>query len=370
MDFGIAFMNHPGCWEDAAFAEEHGFTSAGFVDSPLLAGDPFVAMALTARATSTMRLGSFLNVPSMRAAPATAAAISSINLLAPGRVFFGTGTGDTGRRTLGRKPVKLAQVREYVCEVRGLLAGNDVLHRDEGQDVLIRTTNPDHIRNNSEYPVPIYLAADGPLGLTITGETADGWITTLHQGRAVSTMGNAPEVFEELLRTVRESAAENGRTFDNAHTLWSTAVCVLQPGESAISPRALSQVGPIAMFAFHSYACKPEIGQFLPPPIRERLDVYEKEVLARLGIPRERFYQAVYAGHLSHLLDGEAAVLTEEIVRMISLTGTADEIAEQLGRLEAAGLGNVMLNMPPGSVRDVVLDVSKHVMPLMTRRRA
>ena len=41
-------MGYHGCWDDVAFAEEHGFATAGFVDSPLLAGDPFVCMTLAA----------------------------------------------------------------------------------------------------------------------------------------------------------------------------------------------------------------------------------------------------------------------------------------------------------------------------------
>lgn len=97
MDFGLGLLNYPGCWDDAAFAEQHGFVSAGFVDSPLNNGDPFVSMALTSRTTSSMRLGTFLNVPSLRNVATTASAVSTINMLAPGLVFFATGTGHTGR---------------------------------------------------------------------------------------------------------------------------------------------------------------------------------------------------------------------------------------------------------------------------------
>jgi 5,10-methylenetetrahydromethanopterin reductase len=89
---------------------------------------------------------------------------------------------------------------------------------------------------------------------------------------------------------------------------------VLEPGESAIPPRALKQTGPLAMLPFHTYACYPEIGALLPPLLRERLEIFDKEVLARIDLPRELLYQDINAGHLEHLLDGEAAVLTEEMI--------------------------------------------------------
>lgn len=338
MDFGLCLMNQPGCWDEAAFAEQHGFTSAGFVDSPLLSGDPFVAMAVTANATSKMRLGTLINIPSMRSAPTTAAALSSINQLAPGRVFFGTGTGYTSRLTFGLKAMNASKVRNHMCEVKDLMAGREVMHTHEKRETAIRIADSGQIRNNLDNPVPAYMAADGAQALEAAGACADGWIATL---QPCSAMDNAPEVFERSLAAVRTAAAEHGQNFDDAYTMWTTAICILEPGESAISPRALKQTGPIAMFAFHSYACHPEIAQFFPAHVRERLDIYEKEVLARLDVPRERLYQAVHAGHLSRLLDGEAAVLTEQIVRDLSLTGTAEEIAAQLRRLQNAGLKNL-----------------------------
>ena len=72
MDVGIVLLSHEGCWDDAAYAEANGFATAGFVDSPLIAGDPFVAMALTAERTATLRIGPMLAIPSNRNAAAWA----------------------------------------------------------------------------------------------------------------------------------------------------------------------------------------------------------------------------------------------------------------------------------------------------------
>ncbi len=123
MDFGIGLLNYHGCWDDAAFAEQHGFATAGFVDSPLLAGDPFVCLGLAARATTTIRLGTFLAIPSLRGAPTAASAIATVSRIAPGRVFMAMGTGYTGRDTFGLRPIAAWKVRDYARDCRALLAG-------------------------------------------------------------------------------------------------------------------------------------------------------------------------------------------------------------------------------------------------------
>jgi alkanesulfonate monooxygenase SsuD/methylene tetrahydromethanopterin reductase-like flavin-dependent oxidoreductase (luciferase family) len=362
MDYGLGLLNYHGCWDDAAFAEQHGFATAGFVDSPLLAGDAFVCLGLAAQATSRIRLGTFLAIPGMRSAPTTASAIATVNRLAPGRVFLGVGTGYTARDTFGLGPVAASRVGDYARECRGLLDGREVMHRVGDGERPIRFRHDPGVHVDVEHHIPIYVAADGPKALRAAGECGEGLIVTLKNS---SIMGNAPEVFAAALSAARKAAEESGCRFDDVYTMWSTVICVLEPGESAASPRALEHVGPAAMMAFHSYACHPAIAEYLPPPIRERLDTYEKDVLSRLGVPRDRIYQEVHAGHLSRLIDGEAAVLTEEVVRMTTLTGTAEEIAAQLRFLEAAGLKNTSFWIPPRLTREVVLTVEEQIMPLL-----
>jgi hypothetical protein len=82
-------------------------------------------------------------------------------------------------------------------------------------------------------------------------------------------------------------------------------------------------------------------------------------------VARDRVHQETHRGHLSHLLEGEAAVLTEEIVRMTTLTGTAAEIADVLRRMEAVGLKNVSFPIPPHLTREVITDIETKVKPLL-----
>jgi hypothetical protein len=65
-------------------------------------------------------------------------------------------------------------------------------------------------------------------------------------------------------------------------------------------------------------------------------------------------------------LPGEAEVLTDDIVRMTTLTGTASEIAAMIRNLDAAGLRNLTLNPPPQLVRSVVRDYAERIAPLLS----
>jgi alkanesulfonate monooxygenase SsuD/methylene tetrahydromethanopterin reductase-like flavin-dependent oxidoreductase (luciferase family) len=364
MEFGLVMMNYNGCWEDAAFAEQHGFHTVGFTESPLLCGDPAVSMAMTAQRTTNLRIGTLLSVDGMRSAPASASAISAVNMLAPGRVFFGTGTGFTGRQTFGLPPLTASRTRRYLEDVRNLLAGREVSYRDGTNEVWVRQVSTELLENNAVHPVPCYMAADGPKALRAAGQSADGWVATLALAGA-EAMTNAPDVFSRSLDAVKQGAAEAGRSVDDLYTTWVTAVCVLEPGESPASPRAIAQLGPYAMFSFHSYACNPAMAPYLPPEIRDRIDIYEKSVLAKFDVPRERLYQEVHAGHLTHLLAGEDEVLTELIMRKAALIGTAEQIAGQLQTMADAGLKNVSVSIPTAHAREVILDIESKLMPLL-----
>jgi alkanesulfonate monooxygenase SsuD/methylene tetrahydromethanopterin reductase-like flavin-dependent oxidoreductase (luciferase family) len=361
MEVGLVLMGHEGSWDDARYAESRGFHTAGFVDSPLIVADPFVAMTLAAERTSTLRLGTMLAIPSNRNVATLATAIGTVNRLAPGRTFLGIGSGFTGRAVFGLKPLPVARFSEYVAACRTLLAGGEIIHHDGGQTRPIRRRHVES-RYVDCAEVPIYVAADGPRALAVAGQFGDGWITSLQFS---NVMGNSDAVFADSLALVRGAASDADRSIDSAYTMAAAGFCVLEDGEAPTSERALEHVGPYAMLGFHAYADNPAIADHLPPPMQERLGIYRERVLDRFDVPGDRLYQEVHRGHLSHLLDGEAAVLTDEIVRMTTLTGSAQEIAAVLRRLEARGLRNVTLNPPPHLVRQQVDEYADKIAPLL-----
>jgi alkanesulfonate monooxygenase SsuD/methylene tetrahydromethanopterin reductase-like flavin-dependent oxidoreductase (luciferase family) len=364
VDFGLGLLGYHGCWEDAAFAERHGFASAGVADSPLLGGEPFAVLARIAAATSSVRLGTFLVVPGGRSAAVTAQGIATVNRMAPGRTFLGLGTGNTARAVFGLPPVSSATMREYAERCRALLDGREATH-PEGQQprpVRFRQRRGDYI--DLEHRVPVFLGADGPRALAVAGAVGDGWVVTL---KYADVMRDAADVFARSRRELAAAAAAAGRAFDGTPNMLSNTLCVLRPRERPTSPRALERVGPYAMLPFHAYADHPEAGDSMPPAIKARLPVYRREVLDRFGVPADRLHQEAHRGHLSHLLPGEAAVLTDEVVRMTTFTGPADEIAEVICELAVAGMTNLSLWAPPHQTRELVLEVEEQVAPLVER---
>jgi alkanesulfonate monooxygenase SsuD/methylene tetrahydromethanopterin reductase-like flavin-dependent oxidoreductase (luciferase family) len=358
MELGLGLLGYDGSWDDAAFAEEHGFATAGFVDSPLLGGDPFVCMARAALLTSRIRLGSFLAVPSNRNAATTVTATASVSRIAPLRTFLALGTGYSSRNTFGMPPLPARRLRAYASDCRDLLNGAEISYTEGASTKPVRLLHVGDRYLGPTHEIPVMVAGDGPMALEAVGATADGWVTTLQRA---GIMFNAREVFRASLATVREAARQAGRSFEDKPVMWSAGVCVLQPGERPTSARVLARVGPYAMMPFHSYADNPAIADRLPAVLAERIPVYEREVLARFD--RARLHQEVHRGHLSHLLEGEAEVLTDDVIRATCLVGEAHEVADVLHGLEEEGLTNLSLWIPPALTRDGVLEIAGQVAP-------
>src|SRR5260370_29596482 len=130
MEFGIAHPARPDAWKDLVAAEDHGFTHAWFYDSQMIYSDVYVCMALAAKKTKRIKLGTGVAIPSNRIEPVTAHSIATINLLAPGRAILGVGTGFTGRNTMGLPPIPVYRLRPYVEMTRRLLRGEQVPYPD------------------------------------------------------------------------------------------------------------------------------------------------------------------------------------------------------------------------------------------------
>jgi Luciferase-like monooxygenase len=72
MRTGIVMTARPGGENLAARAEELGFSSFWVYDTPMVNGDPFVSLALCAKATTRIKLGIGVTSPALRSAPAAA----------------------------------------------------------------------------------------------------------------------------------------------------------------------------------------------------------------------------------------------------------------------------------------------------------
>jgi 5,10-methylenetetrahydromethanopterin reductase len=111
--------------------------------------------------TRAIKLTTGVLIPSNRIAPVAASALGSLNVLAPGRIEFGVSTGFTGRRTMGLKRVKQADMKEYIRIVQGLLAGETLEWEFEGKRRKIRFLNPEIGAINIRDNIPLFVSASG-----------------------------------------------------------------------------------------------------------------------------------------------------------------------------------------------------------------
>ena len=154
--------------------------------------------------TSSATLGTSVLTPTLRYEPAVIAqAFATLGCLAPGRVFLGVGTGEamnetpvTGGVFPGRKERRM-RLAEAITMIRALWTEERVDFAGE----YYRTERAT-IYDRPEQPVPIYVAASGPLAAKLAGRAGDGFICT---------SGKDPALYEELLANVAAGAEQAGR---------------------------------------------------------------------------------------------------------------------------------------------------------------
>ena len=161
-------------------------------------------LGAAAVATEGVTLGTSVLTPTLRYHPSVVAqSFATLGLLAPGRVFLGVGTGEamnetpaTGQEFPGRKERRL-RLAEAIRLIRQLWTEERV----DFEGDYYRTSKAT-IYDRPEEPVPIYVAASGPLAAKLAGRVGDGFICT---------SGKDPALYDELLGKVAEGAEAAGR---------------------------------------------------------------------------------------------------------------------------------------------------------------
>ncbi|HUZ74769.1 MAG TPA: LLM class flavin-dependent oxidoreductase [Stellaceae bacterium] len=339
MEYGIALATHAESWKHVKRAEELGYAAASFFDTQLLNADLFVAMGAAAMATRTIRLGTGVLIPSNRIAPVTANALGSLNVLAPGRIEFGISTGFTGRRTMGLKRVKQADMKEYIRVVRGLLAGATLEWEFEGQRRKIRFLNPEIGAINIKDEIPLYISATGPRSRALVAELGAGWICPLGRAAAIT----------EAIADMKRKWQAAGRDLRDLHIHGEIGGCVLKDGERCDSPRVKDQAGPTAIMLVHDLVeedMQDRPRGDLPPPLAAALERYRK-VYERFE-PADARYLANHRGHLMFLKPEERDICDADLIRNFSWTATKPELQDRLRALRDAGFERISVQIRHG----------------------
>jgi len=171
-------------------------------------------MAAVGERTSTIRIGTSVMTPTFRYNPAVIAqAFATMGVLYPDRIFLGVGTGEalneiaTGFDGAGKQDwpefkERFARLREAVALMRELWTSDRV-----NFDGAYYSTHDASIYDRPDRPVPVYIAAGGPVVARYAGRSGDGFICTSGKGMSLYT--------EELIPAVKEGAEKAERRFDS-----------------------------------------------------------------------------------------------------------------------------------------------------------
>ena len=341
MDLGVCVATHVGDIRYIERAEELGYTHAWLADSQMIWSDCYAALALAAKATRTIRIGTGVAVTGTRPPAVTAASIGTINALAPGRTFLGVGTGNTAMRMMDRSPQRIAAFEQYLQTLQPLIRGEEGLLAD---GTAIRHLMPDKGFVNFADRIPLYVSGFGPRSLGLAGRYGDG---------AVLAMPPAPSILEYFWQAIEAGAADRAVDRKSYYTTALTTISVLDPGESVDSPRIRAECGAYAMATLHySYDQWRQFGQDPPGFAADVWDEYRAVVEAT---PSDRIHQRIHAGHNCWVLPEEERFVTPELIKASCVVGTADEIVDRLRALGAAGLDQVMI-LPAWGPRYEVLE--------------
>lgn len=200
----------------AVTAEELGFDSATISDhyQPWRhqgghAPNSIVWMSHVGARTERIMLGTSVLTPTFRYNPAVIAQMwATMGCLYPGRVMLGVGTGEAlneiavGQQDWPDFKERFARLRESVRLMRRLWTEDRVTFEGD----YYRTVDA-MIYDRPDVPVPVYIAAGGPVVAKYAGRQGDGFICT---------SGKGAELYrDKLIPAVAEGAELNKREFDS-----------------------------------------------------------------------------------------------------------------------------------------------------------
>ena len=306
-----------------SYAEDRGFDSVWQAESRL-AREATVPMAAFLASTGRIRVGSGVVNNWTRNAALLASTFSTLDDLAPGRVMLGIGAWwDPLASQVGIDRSKpLRAMRETVEVVRRLL--NDETVTFHGEFVDLDGVALDYVHQERRpKDVPIYIGATGPKMLELTGEIGDGVLLNY----LVS-----PEYNERAMDALERGAARSGRSVSDLDRP-QLVVCSVAEDRS----RALDS----ARLLVTQY-----LGQ-------------QPHIMKASGVPESLLddIAAVLSWPATHDEVAAAAKLVpDDIVQMITASGTPAEVREKVGRYIATGCTSPIL-YPLGPDVEMMIDI-------------
>lgn len=288
-------------------AEALGYEHLWFGDSQNLWREAYLTMGAAAVGTSRIVFGTGVTNGVTRHRSVLASSWATLHELTNGRVAAGFGVGDSALRTMGHRPMRVAELEALITDLRTLWSCGEV--KEDGGDTPYRLSYVEE-----PLTVPAYVAASGPRLLELAGRVADG---------VILLVGTDPAMVRAALTEVDAGAQAVGRSRADLHVILWAPVAI--EDDAAI---ALDQV-------------RAHVARTVLRPIDVELTADEQAAVERI---REQY------DYYAHMVPGSphAQLVTDDLVRRFALAGTTEECRAQANALAEAGVDQLAMVPFPG----------------------
>jgi probable F420-dependent oxidoreductase len=308
-------------------AEEQGFEYGWTYDSHVLWHESTPLLAVAADRTSRMKFGHFVTNPGTREPTVVASMYATLHVMSGGRMVMGIGRGDSARRVIGLKPVRVAEFEQSCRMIKDLMNGREVDWN--GKQLKLEWVKPELGE------IPLYIAGYGPKALAVAGRVADGVIIQLAD----------PEIITWIMDTARRAAEEAGR-----------------------DPAALECiVGAPSKVTDDLQTAREEVRWFPAMVSNHVMDLIERygfdsEIPAALTeyVKARKFYD--YKDH-SRVGAAHGEFVTDEICDRFCVIGSAEQCAAKLRELESVGVDQFNIYLMTHGQEDTLRAYGEGIIP-------
>jgi probable F420-dependent oxidoreductase len=329
LSFGVTVMPDPPYGrliELFQRAEEHGFEYGWTYDSHILWQESYALLPLAAAQTKRLKLGHCVTNPGIRDPTVTASWYATMQDVSKGRMVMGIGRGDSSRRVVGLKPVKIVEFERRLRMMKDLMNGRSVEWNEKDLTLGWARELPE---------IPMHVAAYGPRALGVAGRVGDGVIIQLAD----------PQIVQWIMETARAAASEEGRDPDALECI----VC------------APSHIGGDIADAREQVRWFPAMVSNHVMDLIERYG-FDSEIPAALTdyVKARKFYD--YKDH-SRVGAKHGEFVTDEICDRFCVLGTAEQATEKLKELESIGVDQFNIYLMTEGQDETLAAYGKEIIP-------
>src|ERR671922_757237 len=333
LTFGVTVLPDPPYQrliELLQMAEREGFDYGWTYDSHVLWQDSIPTLALAAAATERIKLGHMVTNPGTREPTVVASAYATLHDISDGRMVMGIGRGDSARRYINQKPVRVGPFEDAVKMIKPFMNGEKVEWNDTELELTwVRRDLP---------PIEMHVAGYGPKVLAIAGRLGDGVIIQLAD----------PDIIQWTMATARKAAEEAGR-----------------------DPAALKCIVCAPSHISDDIAAAREQVRWFPAMVsnhvRDLIERYgfDSEIPAALTdyVKARKFYD--YKEH-SRVGAKHGEFVTDEICDRFCVLGTPEQITEKLRELESIGVDQFDIYLMTKGADETLSAYGKEIIPQFT----